>query len=192
MDIEWIPNYSECMSLLDKTALKDNVQAHARAVCAQAMPVVQLVKNANSTNSVNSELVMAGALLHDIGRSRTHGIEHAVVGAAILSELGVSSKVQLIALRHIGGGISMEEAEELGLPPEDYFPVSIEEKIVAACDNLIRGSKKASLKLLRYRLAAMGLKQAADRCLELHKKISGLCGVDLDEIPLDYSLLSEQ
>ena len=37
---------------------------------------------------VDMELVKTGALLHDIGRSQTNGIKHAVVGAELLKVRG--------------------------------------------------------------------------------------------------------
>ena len=41
---------------------------------------------------VNLEQVETGAMLHDIGRSRTHTIKHAVVGAEILKNLNFPGK----------------------------------------------------------------------------------------------------
>jgi len=83
--------------------------------------------------------------LHDIGRSKTHSIEHGVVGAEILRDLGFDERLALIAERHIGAGITKEEAIELGLPPKDYLPVTLEEKIVAHADNLIFGTERVEI-----------------------------------------------
>ena len=71
---------------------------------------------------VNTFLVKNGALLHDIGRVKTHGIEHAVIGARILKDLGYSKEIVNIVERHIGAGIPIKEAKSLGLPPKDYLP----------------------------------------------------------------------
>jgi uncharacterized protein (TIGR00295 family) len=46
----------------------------------------------------------------------------------------------LIIERHIGGGISAEEAKKLGLPNKDYFALTLEEKLVAYADKLIDAS----------------------------------------------------
>ena len=68
-------------------------------------------------DSTTTDLISRGALLHDIGRSRTHGIEHAYLGADILRRRGLDEPIVRIVERHIGAGIDPEEAAELGLPP---------------------------------------------------------------------------
>ncbi|OWT33119.1 TIGR00295 family protein [Methanobrevibacter sp. 87.7] len=87
------------------------------------------------------ELIKKGALLHDLGRSRTNNITHGVIGAKIALKYGYPQEVANIIERHIGAGISKEEAIELGLPPRSYEPQTIEEKIVAHSDNLLNGSE---------------------------------------------------
>ena len=94
---------------------------------------------------VDIRLVEAGALLHDIGRSRTHDVDHAVAGSEIARELGLPEPLILIIERHIGAGIPKEEAEELGLPAKDYIPVSLEEKIVTYADKLIAGRQEVDI-----------------------------------------------
>lgn len=91
------------------------------------------------------ELVEIGALLHDLGRSRTHGITHAIEGAAIAERLGLGPLITNIIKRHIGAGICPEEAREFGLPEDDYIPRTLEEKIVAHADNLVSGTRRIGL-----------------------------------------------
>ncbi|MGZ7069603.1 MAG: TIGR00295 family protein [Methanobacterium sp.] len=112
---------------------------HSVAVCKKA------VKLTSNFDSVDIELVKTGAMLHDIGRCRTNSIDHAIVGAEMLKELGFRDEISNIALRHIGAGIPKEEAQLLGLPPKDYFPISLEEKIVAHADNLIHWSDEVDI-----------------------------------------------
>ena len=59
--------------------------------------------------------------------------------------MGFDERLALIAERHIGAGITKEEAIELGLPPKDYLPVTLEEKIVAHADNLIFGTERVEI-----------------------------------------------
>ncbi len=101
-----------------------------------------------SGSSVNLELITKGALLHDIGRSKTHTIRHAVVGAEILTQLDFPVEIVNITLNHIGAGIPRNEAIILGLPPMDYMPLTFEEKIVAHADNLINGTLEVDLKFV--------------------------------------------
>lgn len=113
---------------------------HSRAVLSRAIKM-----RMEFELEVDMELVKTGALLHDIGRSQTNGIEHAVVGAKLLKERGFPPKVVNIVERHIGAGISKEEAKVLGLPPKDYIPITLEEKLVAHADNLIHGTQEVDL-----------------------------------------------
>jgi len=112
---------------------------HSMDVCKKAVNI------SFNFNSVNIELVKTGAILHDIGRCRTNSIDHAIIGAEILKDIGFSDAVVNISLRHIGAGIPKKEAEILGLPPKDYIPISLEEKIVAHADNLIHGSREVNI-----------------------------------------------
>lgn len=89
---------------------------------------------------IDLEAVRLGALFHDIGRARTHGIRHAIIGVEMGRTIGLPEKVLDIIERHIGAGITAAEAERLGLPKKDYIPRTPEEKIVSYADNLTIGT----------------------------------------------------
>ena len=135
-------DFERALSILKELCPK-NVVEHCLAVSDYAYELALAIKN--NGYDVDVELVRLGGLLHDIGRSKTHGIMHGVIGAEILRELNFDEKLALIAERHIGAGIPKNEAIELGLPPKDYIPISIEEKIVAHADNLIFGTKRVEI-----------------------------------------------
>jgi uncharacterized protein len=111
--------------------------------------------------------------LHDIGRSKTHSIQHAVVGAEILSDLNFPECYINITLKHIGAGIPCGEAEELGLPKKNYIPSTIEEKIVAQADNLISGTDEVDLIFVLNRWAdKFGINHPAiNRIKKLHEDL---------------------
>jgi uncharacterized protein len=113
------------------------VVAHCSKVAKMAVFIAERVRQ-----PVDRELVRLGGLLHDIGRSRTHGVGHAVAGVEIGRSLGLSEQLLLIIERHVGAGISASEAVRLGLPEKDYFPLTREEKIVSYADNLISGVRE--------------------------------------------------
>lgn len=142
---------------------------HSMAVCRKAVDI------SSNFSSVNIELVKTGAILHDIGRCRTNSIDHAIVGAEILKDLGFADAVVNIALRHIGAGIPKKEAEILGLPPKDYIPTSLEERIVAHADNLIHGSREVNIgfviKKWKERLGEDH--PSILRLIKLHNEIAG-------------------
>jgi uncharacterized protein len=95
--------------------------------------------------NVDVGLVEAGALLHDVGRSQTHDVDHAAVGGMIARNLGLSESVVRIIERHIGAGIPPKEAQSLGLPEGVYTPETLEEKIVSYADKLISGRKEVDI-----------------------------------------------
>ena len=125
--------------MLEKENTPENVIEHCKAVCRKAMKI------ASNFDDADRELIRKGALLHDIGRSRTHGITHAIEGVEIARKYGYSQDVLNIIERHIGAGITEEEAERLGLPKKSYLPQTLEEKIVAHADNLISGTRDVDL-----------------------------------------------
>ena len=127
------------LELLRKENTPENVIEHSQAVCIKAMEIAANFDNADV------ELIRKGALLHDIGRSRTHGIRHAIEGVRIAEGYGYSQDVLNIIERHIGAGITAEEALKLGLPEKSYLPETLEEKIVAHADNLISGSEEVDM-----------------------------------------------
>jgi putative nucleotidyltransferase with HDIG domain len=51
------------------------------------------------------DLLRAGAFLHDIGRSVDHSIMHAVIGASIAADLGLTREVVEIIRKHVGAGL---------------------------------------------------------------------------------------
>ena len=125
--------------MLEKEHTPENVRDHCKAVYKKAMKI------AANFNDVDEDLIRKGALLHDIGRSRTHGITHAVEGVKIAERYGYDEDVLNIIERHIGAGITESEAEKLGLPKKSYVPQTLEEKIVAHADNLVSGSREVDI-----------------------------------------------
>lgn len=116
---------------------------HCKGVASLAVEIANKAKAAG--HNVNPELVEIGALLHDFGRCKTHKIDHAVEGYRLARNRGIEPEISEIIKRHIGAGISKEEARMLGLPEDDYFPRSLEEKIVAHADNLVKGTSRITV-----------------------------------------------
>ena len=170
-----IPSPDECLNILKEVGCSEKVIDHCKAVRDVA------VKIARKTNA-DLKLVEAGALLHDIGRSKTHGIRHAVEGAKIAKKIGLPEKIVNIIERHIGAGLSKNEAKKLGLPAKDYIPETLEEKIVCHADNLIDNNKKQNIEVEVERALRKNLKEYALRLVNLHKELSELCGMDLNNI----------
>lgn len=127
---------SRYQRLLARYGCNKEVIEHSLAVARKSIEL----SNSFSID-VDKERCLAGAMLHDIGRSRTHGIEHFLVGARIAREEGFPEEVARIIERHVGAGITRKEAEELGLPPKDYMPLTPEEITVSYADNITKGTR---------------------------------------------------
>ena len=128
------------------------------------------------------DLVIAGALLHDIGRSVDHSIMHASIGAGISEDLGLPREITEIIRKHTGAGLDDVDVEELGLPSGDYMPRTIEEKIVAHADNMVSDNRVVPHDHSVNKLAAKGAFRGAERIELLHMELSDLYGEDLDSL----------
>ena len=170
-----VPSRNECLELLRSHGCSDDVIAHCEAVSKVALKIGKRCR-------ARMDIVEAAALLHDLGRSRTHDISHAVEGARIAHELGLSKDIVAAIENHIGAGIPKEEAERLGLPSKDYFPSTLEEKIVAHADNLIDGVARIRVHDAVSDMVRRGLPGVAKRILTLHKELSIAAGIDVDDI----------
>ena len=170
-----VPSRDECLDILRDNGCSDDVVAHCEAVCKVALKIGKRCR-------ARMEVLEAAALLHDLGRSRTHAISHAVEGARIARDLGLSEEIVSAIENHIGAGIPKEEAEALGLPPRDYFPSTLEEKIVAHADNLIDGATRVKVHDAVSDMVRRGFPEAAKRILSMHKELSSVAGIDVDDI----------
>ena len=120
--MSFIPSPEECVELLKKAGCSEEVIGHCVTVRDIAVRIAE-----KSGADVN--LVEVGALLHDIGRSKTHGIKHGIEGSKIAKKLGLPEEIVNIIERHIGAGLPAEDAKKLGLPERDFIPITLEEKI---------------------------------------------------------------
>jgi uncharacterized protein (TIGR00295 family) len=131
---------------------------------------------------VNQEAVNAGALLHDIGRSKTQLVNHGYVGAQILEKEGVDGIVVEIVRRHVGAGISAQEAAALGFPPGDYIPRTLEQKIVCFADKMLDGDKARPFEEEVKRFVRKG--HDVQRLRRLKEEVDAAVGQDAEKLVL--------
>lgn len=167
----------DAIALLIRSGCSPRVIEHCRTVARYAGDIALNIRRCSelrgSPGNIDVNLVYLGGLLHDIGRSKTHGIGHAVAGAEIALKSGVDIGLVNIIERHIGAGITMREAVELGLPEKDYLPVTLEEKIVAHADNLTAGSRVVTLDEQVSKLKKKNVdEKIIRRIIELNDEIS--------------------
>ncbi len=171
---EKLPSREQALNFLRESGCSHSVIKHCEAVAELALEVAR--KCVEKGLNVNLELVEIGALLHDIGRAKTHSVHHAVAGAQIAKALGLPEPVIAIIKRHVGGGITAEEAKKLGWPKDVYTPQTIEEKIVAYADKLIEGSKRVPIEETIEKFSKELPPQAVARVKRLHREMLALIG----------------
>lgn len=175
------PTQEECLALLTEVGSPQELLDHSKAVADLAQKICDMY-DLHNDKKCDAQIVVAGALLHDIGRVKTHEISHNIEGSKIVKERGYSKELCLIIERHVGAGIDVSEAEELGLPRRNYIPQKFEERIVSHADNLIEGTTRIKVQALIRKLVNQDELKFAARLIRLHNKLSKLCGVELDEI----------
>ncbi len=172
-------NENEAIGLLRRSGCSPDVIEHCKTVASYAREIALDIRNCalkrGDQVKIDVDLVFAGGLLHDIGRSKTHGILHAVEGARIAVDNGLDKKIVNIIERHIGAGIPEEEALGLGLPAKDYMPLTLEEKIVAHADNIVSGARVENVDELVARLRTKNLDEIIiQRIIELNNEICAM------------------
>ncbi len=174
-----IPSEEECIQILKDEGCKRSIIEHVCTVHSIAMEMAR-------RSGADLKLVSAGALLHDIGRSRTQGLFHVVEGARIAKDRRLPDALVKIIQRHVAAGFTPEEAKELGLPDGEYMPTTLEEKIICHADNLVKGPdgvqtlEEASGEVLRK-----GHEVTVRRMRIMHEELSRACGVDIDELVVE-------
>ena len=169
----------DAISLLISSGCSSSVIEHCKAVAKHAREIALEISRCAGKRGkpvyIDIDAVFLGALLHDIGRSKTHGMDHAVEGAKIALEDGLSERIVNIIEHHIGAGIRKDEAAALGLPPMDYLPATLEEKIVAHADNLVFGSRIGTIDELVLSLRERKFdEKIIQRIIELNDEICAM------------------
>jgi uncharacterized protein len=176
---EELPSPQMALELLSQSGCSRRVIAHCKAVTALAVEIAKACEKKGL--NVDIKLVEVGALLHDIGRSETHGVDHVIRGAEIARFLDLPESVVSIIERHAGGGIILEEAKKLGWPIKSYVPNTLEERIVTYADKLIEGMRRVPVERTVKKLSReLGKNHSSIvRLKKLHEDFSSLIG-DLD------------
>lgn len=165
----------ECVKVLKNLGMDQKLIDHSLAVKKLSIEI-------GKRCGADIPLLECGSLFHDIGRIRINDISHGIVGAKIVLELGYPKEVANIVKRHVGGGISSDEAKALGLNEYDLMPETIEEKIVCHADNLIKKDKKIKLEAVLEEYRKKGLHNQVERIRNLHRELSDLINMDIDDI----------
>jgi uncharacterized protein len=120
------------VELLRTQGMSDEDLEHSVAVAELALGVARRM-NA----PLDMELVARGALFHDLGKVKTHAIEHGRIGAELGAALGLPPEVCAVMEKHIRGGLTQAEAREFNLPAKDYALHRLEERVIIYADRLV-------------------------------------------------------
>jgi uncharacterized protein len=130
-----IPSEGEAVALHRKYGSNVRIIKHCQTVTIVAKILADEFERKG--RPVDRNAVVAAAMLHDIGRSRVQTVMHGAEGASMVAGEGIDGKVVEMIRRHVGAGISQDEAKAVGLPDFDYIPRSLEERIVCFSDKMV-------------------------------------------------------
>lgn len=120
------------IAILRHAGVSEDAMKHCVKVAEKALEIA-----GRTGAEVDMELVGRGALFHDLGKAKTHEIEHGSIGAKMGALLGLPKAITDIMEKHIRGGLTEDEARELNLPLKDYSLKTLEEKIIIYADRLV-------------------------------------------------------
>jgi len=151
-----IPDKRRCLEILKDNGTPENIVKHSIAVAKVAEDIVD--KLSKKGVKVNKELVIASALLHDIGIG---GKDHATRGAKTVKELGFYDVAKVIETHSLN---------EFG--DKKFDPKTIEEKIIFYVDKIVEEDKKVGVEN-RFKgfKERHGKHPDADNAYEFTKKI---------------------
>jgi uncharacterized protein len=150
-----IPDESEALEFHRRVGSSDQVVSHCKLVAKVSKIIAKGLLEKGQR--VDERIIYSAALLHDIGRSETNSILHGVAGARIVERFGCDESIAEIIRRHVGAGISNEEAEKYGFPKGDYVPKTLEQQVVCFADKLVASETIVSLEREAERFRRKGL-----------------------------------
>lgn len=158
--------------------LRDIYISHCRSVANEALAIAERLNL-----PLERAMIEGAAMTHDIGIFATdapgiecHGTEpyirHGLIGAELLRREGAPEEWSRVAERHTGSGLTRKDIEQqhLPLPPGDYCPETLLEKLICYADKFYSKSgspERKSLEAVRRGMARFGV-DSLKRFEQLH------------------------
>ncbi len=162
-------------------ALRTILLTHSKQVAEKAVAVAKK----HPELPIDVDFVRSAAMIHDIGIVRCHApeihchgsepyIRHGICGALLLLNDGWEEffprelllRWARVCCRHTGTGFLKEEilAQHLPLPPQDFLPESLEEKVVCYADKFFSKTRIDKEKPIEKVLRSM--KKYSESCYQ--------------------------
>jgi uncharacterized protein (TIGR00295 family) len=147
-----IPTNDELFDLMSQLGFPDGIKEHSVVVKEIAMDFVKRIRGRDPNTKIDGRVVEAGALLHDIGRVKSHALDHGYRGYRILKEAKIDDRVARCALVHVLGGFTVDDIkkefpgnfkDEINI---SLMPQTMEEKIVCFADKHAVGAMQVTVK----------------------------------------------
>jgi len=175
------PSEEEAVRLHRKHGSNEVIIRHCATVASVASIIASALKQRGK--EIDVQATVAGALLHDIGRSRVQTVRHGLEGSELLEADGVDEAIVQIVRRHVGAGLSPEEAKRLGLPGLDYIPRTLEERVVCFADKMVEGERVRPFEGEVRRFEMKG--HDVERLLALKRSLEADLGEDPEALIFD-------
>ena len=177
-----IPPMSECIKVMDRYSMLENIKAHSIMVTKVAYILSSLLLETGKDISIKK--IVAASLLHDIGKTKAlkTGEDHTKIGVNICLENGFYEIADIIA-------------EHVVLKEFHIKPLYNEKEIVYYSDKRVNDDKVVSLDerlsyiLRRYGKGDNRMHEAIKRNFELCRKLEENIFKEISLVPEDISLL---
>lgn len=190
-------SYNEGLALLHCYG-KD--AAWIRHCCAVSRVAERLSGAFPPNDPFDAEFFRVGALLHDIGRYKTHDpVMHGVEGYHLLMGLG-HDREAFVCASHVFCGMPRAEAVRYGLPDQDFLPRTLEERLVPLIDSMVELDQPTTLeqRMLSINRRYQGngpflerMRQAAATARRLLDEVNHDLGISLERLAAE-TLLSDR
>ena len=181
-------SYSDALDLLHCYGKDAAWIRHCRAVSR----VAEGLSGALGPNYPHdAEFLRVGALLHDIGRYKTHDpVMHGVEGYHLLMGLG-HEREAFVCASHVFCGMPQAEAVRYGLPEQDFRPHTFEERLVPLIDSVVELDRPTTLdqrmRSIYRRYEGNGpflmrMQQAAETARGLLEDVNRDFGISLEQV----------
>jgi len=180
-------SYDEALRLLYQYGNEAAWTRHCVAVSRVAARIAEIIA---PKCAIDTDYLKVGALLHDIGRYKTHDpILHGVEGYRLLMGLG-HCREAFICASHVLSGMQGAEAVLHGLPDQDFIPETLEQRLVPLIDGMVEFDRPTTLE---RRFASISARyQGNEVFLQRFGRAAEISRTFLDQLNFELGISLEQ